>query len=72
MTPEDAVISTLRPKQAAPRQEGSPGPVIFHVLTTVLRALGWNGPLGLLPGTELLLGQSLLWPLKRTCFYLPV
>lgn len=24
MTPEDAVISTLKPKQAALRQEGSP------------------------------------------------
>lgn len=42
MTPEDAVISTLKPKQAAPRREGSPGPVILHVLTAVLRALVWN------------------------------
>lgn len=43
MTQQSAVISILRTKQAAPRREGSPGHVLLHVQTAVLRALVWNG-----------------------------
>lgn len=43
MTQQNAVISILRTKQAAPRREDSPGYVLLHVQTAVLRALVWNG-----------------------------
>lgn len=39
MSLEDAVISTLKPKEVVLRQAGSPDPVILLLLTTVLRAL---------------------------------
>lgn len=39
MSLENAVISTLKPKEVVLRQVGSLGPVILHILTTVLRAL---------------------------------
>lgn len=43
MTQQNAVISILRTKQAAPRWEDSPGHVLLYVQTAVLRALVWNG-----------------------------
>lgn len=44
MTPEDAVISTLKPGRLPRDREGS-GPITLHALTTVLVALMWNrGP----------------------------